>query len=196
MELNRLLDQKVKSRTEQLHELNAKLEHQVKVDALTGAYNRRALNDEIQERFAETKRQRLGTLAFAMLDVDYFKNYNDYYGHLKGDEILKQLVQVISQNLPANAFLARYGGEEFAIVMQNVPLQVSVDVMDKVLQAIRQAQFEHCRRGDGKNFVTVSMGMACMDSAQMFEDIHALMRAADEKLYEAKQSGRDQLKAA
>lgn len=196
MELNRLLDQKVKSRTEQLHELNAKLEHQVKVDALTGAYNRRALNDEIQERFAETKRQRLGTLAFAMLDVDYFKNYNDYYGHLKGDEILKQLVQVISQNLPANAFLARYGGEEFAIVMQNVPLQVSVDVMDKVLQAIRQAQFEHCRRGDGKNFVTVSMGMACMDSAQTFEDIHALMRAADEKLYEAKQSGRDQLKAA
>ena len=196
MELNALLDQKVKSRTEQLHELNAKLEHQVKVDALTGAYNRRALNDEIQERFAEAKRLPHGTLMFAMLDVDYFKNYNDYYGHLKGDEILKQLVQVIAKTLPASAFLARYGGEEFAIVMQNVPLQVSVDLMDKVMNAIRLAQFEHCKRGDHKNFVTVSMGMACMDREQHYKDIHALMKAADEKLYEAKQAGRDQLKAA
>ncbi|CAM4078229.1 GGDEF domain-containing protein [Acinetobacter pragensis] len=196
MELNRLLDQKVKSRTEQLHELNAKLEHQVKVDALTGAYNRRALNDEIQERFSETKHQQHGTLIFAMLDVDYFKNYNDYYGHLKGDEILKQLVQIIAKSLPPSAFLARYGGEEFAIVLQNVPLQVSVDLMDAVMDAIRQAQLEHCKRGDQKNIVTVSMGMACMDRNQTYADIHALMRTADEKLYEAKQSGRDQLKAA
>ena len=115
---------------------------------------------------------------------------------MKGDEILKQLVQVIANTLPASAFLARYGGEEFAIVMQNVPLQVSVDLMDKVMNAIRLAQFEHCKRGDHKNFVTVSMGMACMDREQHYKDIHALMKAADEKLYEAKQAGRDQLKAA
>lgn len=196
MELNRLLDQKVKARTEQLHELNAKLEQQVKIDALTGAYNRRALNDEIQERFAQTKRLRHGTLVFAMIDVDFFKNYNDYYGHLKGDEVLKQLVQVIGGILPPSAFLARYGGEEFAIVVQNVPLQVSVDLMTKVLNAVRDAQLEHCRRGDSKTYVTVSMGMSCMDNEQPYADIHALMRAADEKLYEAKQAGRDQLKAA
>lgn len=194
MELNRLLDQKVQSRTEQLHALNAKLEHQVQTDALTGAYNRRALNAEIQVRFLETQRQHQGTLIFAMLDVDYFKNYNDYYGHLKGDDILRNLVQVISDNLPSSAFLARYGGEEFAVVMQNVPFQVSVELMNTVLDAIRQQGFEHHNRQDHKNFVTVSVGMAFMDRQHRYIDIHALMKAADVKLYEAKHSGRDQLK--
>lgn len=196
IELNTLLDQKVKSRTAQLHDLNAQLEHQVKVDALTGAYNRRALNEEIQETFSRVKRQYDATLIFVMIDVDFFKNYNDYYGHLKGDEILKQLVQVISAALPKSAFLARYGGEEFAVLMQNVPLQVAAELMQKVLQAVRKQQFEHCRRGDAKDYVTVSMGMACMTRTQVYEDIQSLMRVADEQLYEAKQAGRDQLKAA
>lgn len=194
LELNRLLDQKVKSRTEQLHELNAKLEHQVRTDALTGAYNRRALNAEIQERFSETIRQEQGTLIFVMLDVDYFKNYNDYYGHLKGDDILQQLVKIISKILPASAFLARYGGEEFAVVMQNVPFKVSVALMNDVLEAIRQQQLEHCNRPDNKNYITVSMGLACMDRQHRYSDIHELMKSADVKLYEAKQAGRDQLK--
>lgn len=195
MELNSLLDQKVKARTEQLHELNAKLEHQVKIDALTGAYNRRALNDEIQQRFAETLRQHHGTLIFAMLDVDYFKNYNDYYGHLKGDEILQQLVQVISARLPPSAFLARYGGEEFAIVMQNVPFPAAAELLDAVLDTVRRQRFEHCRRQDAKAYVTISMGVACMNRQQRYADIHALMKSADAQLYAAKQAGRDQLQA-
>lgn len=195
MELNSLLDQKVKARTEQLHELNAKLEHQVKIDALTGAYNRRALNDEIQQRFAETLRQHHGTLIFAMLDVDYFKNYNDYYGHLKGDEILQQLVQVISARLPPSAFLARYGGEEFAIVMQNVPFPAAAELLDAVLDAVRRQRFEHCHRQDAKAYVTISMGVACMHRQQRYADIHALMKSADAQLYAAKQAGRDRLQA-
>ncbi|WP_374574312.1 diguanylate cyclase domain-containing protein [Acinetobacter sp.] len=195
MELNSLLDQKVKARTEQLHELNAKLEHQVKIDALTGAYNRRALNDEIQQRFSETLRQHHGTLIFAMLDVDYFKNYNDYYGHLKGDEILQQLVQVISARLPPSAFLARYGGEEFAIVMQNVPFPAAAELLDAVLDTVRRQRFEHCRRQDAKAYVTISMGVACMNRQQRYADIHALMKSADAQLYAAKQAGRDQLQA-
>ena len=129
-----------------------------------------------------------------MLDVDYFKNYNDYYGHLKGDDILRNLVQVISDNLPSSAFLARYGGEEFAVVMQNVPFQVSVELMNTVLDAIRHQGFEHHNRQDHKDFVTVSVGMAFMDRQHRYIDIHALMKAADVKLYEAKHSGRDQLK--
>ena len=73
MILNSSLDQKVKARTEQLRELNAKLEHQVNIDALTGAFNRRALNDQIQQQFLYCQQHPHSTLIFAMLDVDYFK---------------------------------------------------------------------------------------------------------------------------
>ncbi len=193
-ELNNSLDQKVKARTEQLRELNAKLEHQVNIDALTGAFNRRALNDQIQQQFLYCQQHPHSTLIFAMLDVDYFKNYNDYYGHLKGDEILQNLVKVIQTVLPESAYLARYGGEEFAILLTDVPVQAAFQSLEKVLIKIREQQFEHLNRTDDKSYVTVSMGISWMDQTHPYPDIHALMKAADVQLYAAKQAGRDQLK--
>ncbi|WP_312331481.1 sensor domain-containing diguanylate cyclase [Acinetobacter variabilis] len=194
MILNSSLDQKVKARTEQLRELNAKLEHQVNIDALTGAFNRRALNDQIQQQFLYCQQHPHSTLIFAMLDVDYFKNYNDYYGHLKGDEILQNLVKVIQTVLPESAYLARYGGEEFAILLTDVPVQAALEFLEKVLHKIREQQFEHLNRADDKSYVTVSMGISWMDQTHPYPDIHALMKAADVQLYAAKQAGRDQLK--
>ncbi|MBO3661485.1 GGDEF domain-containing protein, partial [Acinetobacter variabilis] len=194
MILNSSLDQKVKARTEQLRELNAKLEHQVNIDALTGAFNRRALNDQIQQQFLYCQQHPHSTLIFAMLDVDYFKNYNDYYGHLKGDEILQNLVKVIQTVLPESAYLARYGGEEFAILLTDVPVQAALEFLEKVLHKIREQQFEHLNRTDDKSYVTVSMGISWMDQTHPYPDIHALMKAADVQLYAAKQAGRDQLK--
>jgi diguanylate cyclase (GGDEF)-like protein len=194
LELNSSLDQKVKERTVQLSELNEKLELQAQIDALTGAFNRRALNTEIQRQFNETSQQHNAVLAFAMLDVDYFKNYNDYYGHLKGDEILQQLVQVIQSNLPEHAYLARYGGEEFAVIIRNMPVVVVEQTLQHVLHIIRQQQFEHLNRGDHKQYVTISIGAAYMDRKHQYHDIHALMKAADQQLYLAKNAGRDQLK--
>lgn len=193
-ELNSSLDQKVKSRTEELHNLNAKLELQVKTDALTGAFNRYALNHEIQQLFDQTPTYSDKTLIFAMLDVDYFKNYNDYYGHLKGDVILQSLVKVLKQSLPETAFLARYGGEEFAIVMHNVPIPVAEQYLLQVLDAVRQQQFEHLNRSDGKDYVTLSIGVAYKNREHPYANIHELMKAADVQLYAAKQAGRDQLK--
>ena len=193
-ELNSSLDQKVKARTQQLHELNAMLEHQINIDALTGAFNRRALNTEIQQQFLHCQQHLQSTLVFAMLDVDYFKNYNDYYGHLKGDEILQNLVKVIQSALPESAYLARYGGEEFAILLSDVPVQAALQLLEKVLHKIREQQFEHLNRADDKSYVTVSMGVAWMDRAYRYPDIHELMKAADAQLYVAKQAGRDQLK--
>ena len=194
LELNSSLDQKVKERTVQLSELNEKLELQAQTDVLTGAFNRRALNTEIQRQFNETSQQHNAVLAFAMLDVDYFKNYNDYYGHLKGDEILQQLVQVVQNNLPEHAYLARYGGEEFAVIIRNMPVVVVEQTLQHLLHIIRQQQFEHLNRGDQKQYVTISIGAAYMDRKHQYHDIHALMKAADQQLYLAKNAGRDQLK--
>lgn len=148
----------MQQRTSQLHDLNEKLEYQIQIDALTGAYNRRALNQEIQQRFIETQQNSHATLVFAMMDVDYFKNYNDFYGHLKGDEVLQNLVKVIGAVLPHNAYLARYGGEEFAIVLYNVPIAIISQIMQTVLDAVCSARFEHHNRLDGKDYVTLSMG--------------------------------------
>lgn len=194
LELNSSLDQKVKERTVQLSQLNKRLEIQAKTDALTGAFNRRALNSEIQRQFNETAQQHNAVLAFAMLDVDYFKTYNDYYGHLKGDEILQHLVQVIQSNLPEHAYLARYGGEEFAIILRNMPVVVVEKSLQHLLQIIREYQFEHLSRTDHKQYVTVSIGAAYMDRNHPYPDIHELMKAADQQLYLAKNAGRDQLR--
>lgn len=192
-ELNQSLDQKVKERTKQLNELNEKLEQQINIDALTGAFNRRALNIEIQQHFDDIKTKSEGTLVFAMLDVDYFKNYNDFYGHLKGDDVLQNLVRIIQLALPRSAYVARYGGEEFAILLRDTPSEYVQHQLNRVLQNIRAAQIEHSNRPDDKCYVTVSIGAACMINNDDYPDIHSLMKAADVQLYQAK-NGRDQLK--
>lgn len=117
--LNRTLDQQVAERTHTVIQLNEQLKFQLKLDSLTGAYNRYALNEMLQDYFSGQKNSHY-PIGFFMLDVDFFKNYNDAYGHLKGDEVLKKLVQVITQQLPEGGFLARYGGEEFAIIVPNM----------------------------------------------------------------------------
>lgn len=194
VELNNSLDHKVKLRTEELDSLNAQLEHQVKIDALTGAFNRRALNIEIQRLFDMTPSNSDNTLIFVMMDVDFFKNYNDYYGHLKGDVILQNLVKVIQGSMPSSAYLARYGGEEFAIVMHNVPIPVAEIYLQRVMDAVRQQVFEHVNRPDQKGYITLSLGMAYKNRTCTYTDIHELMKAADVQLYAAKQAGRDQMK--
>ncbi|OTG69591.1 histidine kinase [Acinetobacter sp. ANC 4470] len=192
VELNSSLDHKVQQRTSQLHQLNEKLARQIQIDALTGTFNRHALNIEIQRLFIQTQNHTNSTLTFAMLDVDYFKNYNDYYGHLKGDIILKDLVKVIQQALPESAYVARYGGEEFAIILHDVPNAVVLNVLQQVLNAVRKNQFEHLNRPDQKQYVTLSMGVAWIDQEHQYADIHELMKAADVQLYAAKHAGRDQ----
>lgn len=196
LSLNNSLDVKVKERTAQLSQLNAKLELQVKIDALTGAYNRRALNDEILLRFEQTCQQPEYTLAFVMLDVDYFKKYNDHYGHLKGDQVLQQLVLILNRALPKNAYVARYGGEEFALILHNVPIALLEPMMAQVLQAVRAEQIQHIARQDAKNYVTVSMGVAWMTGKQPYASVLEFMKAADQQLYLAKEAGRDQYRIA
>ena len=191
--LNNSLDLKVQERTEQLSLLNEKLEIQIKTDALTGAYNRRALNEEIQRLYFETLQNKRHIVVFAMLDVDYFKKYNDHYGHLKGDQILRNLVKVLQNTLPKNAFVARYGGEEFAILLHDIPHPAIAPLMQKVLQAVRDADFEHVAREDHKQYVTLSMGVAWMTREQAYTHVDDFMKAADANLYQAKHAGRDQV---
>ena len=159
--------------------------HQVRTDALTGAYNRYALNIEIQQRF-EQAIQAESSLGFYMIDVDYFKKYNDHYGHLKGDDILKALVKTIGLILPASGFLARYGGEEFAILLSDLNMEQTQKFAEKLCRVIREQQLEHINREDGKDFITISVGVAIMDSVHIYKSVDCLMKTADQQLYQAK----------
>lgn len=183
--LNKDLDQKVLERTQTVLDLNKQLELQVRTDALTGTYNRHALNIEIQQRYEDAVLKHK-KLAFFMLDIDFFKNYNDLYGHLKGDEILKYMVAALKLILPEGAFLARYGGEEFAILISDVDANTSTHLAERWLEYIRDCQWVHLGRKDNKKIVTVSAGVAVMDAKHRYKDVYALMKAADERLYRAK----------
>ena len=186
LRLNQTLDQQVNERTQHIEQLNSQLSIQLRHDALTGAYNRYALNEEIQYRF-DYAQQHKQSLAFLMLDVDYFKKYNDAYGHLKGDEILRQLVELLAKKLTEQVFLARYGGEEFAIIVHDMDVNQVMLFAEECLQHIRDAYIPHAYRLDQKSYITVSIGAAVMDKVHDYEDIIALMKAADQQLYKAKQ---------
>lgn len=184
--LNHILDQQVAERTHTVIQLNEQLKIQLKLDGLTGAYNRFALNEMLQDYFSQPADKR-AFIGFFMLDVDFFKNYNDYYGHLKGDEVLKKLVEVLRQQLPENGFLARYGGEEFAIILPNVSLLAAQAFAEQCLTAVRELNLQHQQRLDDKHVVTISIGGALMQSQQRYENADALIRCADLRLYQAKQ---------
>ena len=184
IELNENLDAQVNDRTQHIHSLNEQLTLQLRSDTLTGAYNRYALNEEIQRRF-ELAKQQQQSLAFLMIDVDYFKNYNDAYGHLRGDDVLRQLVHLITEKVSDTDFLARYGGEEFAII-SNLNTQDVILLIGACLQHIREANIAHAYRLDEKKLVTVSIGAAVMDDKHPYDDITELMKAADHQLYKAK----------
>ena len=183
--LNRDLDAKVLERTATVLQLNAQLEQQVRTDALTGAFNRHALNIEIQKRYQHAL-DSAQSLTFMMIDLDFFKNYNDMYGHLNGDDVLKNLVAALDCILPSDAFLARYGGEEFAILLSDKNERQVQHLAEQCVEYIRMLQWPHLGRLDTKKVVTISMGVAVMNHVHRYDGLYALMKAADESLYRAK----------
>ncbi|WP_298142993.1 GGDEF domain-containing protein [uncultured Acinetobacter sp.] len=184
--LNQSLDQQVVERTYTVIQLNEQLKQQLKLDDLTGAYNRYALDETLQQYF-KSSQNNSSSLAFFMLDVDFFKNYNDAYGHLHGDQVLKDLVVLLQQQLPDDGFLARYGGEEFAILVPNLSLSEAQTFAHGCLVAIRELNIQHVKRLDAKSYVTISTGGVVMDSQHVYADAKALIHCADSHLYQAKQ---------
>jgi len=156
-------------------------------DGLTNIYNRRFLEQTMTKEFARIKRYG-GTLSFIIIDLDHFKNINDTYGHLAGDEILKITSQRISECLRAADILARYGGEEFAVLLPETPLEGAEILANRLCEHIasQPIQFD--------NFeitVTASLGLAeFQDNLESHEE---LIGQADSALYKSKDNGRNQV---
>ena len=155
------------------------------VDGLTGAYNKRHFDEELERevfRFFRYKR----SLSMLLIDIDHFKKINDTYGHLAGDSVLAQLGSVISSNIGREETFCRYGGEEFALLMPEVGIKDAVQKAERLRQLIQDTIFSF---DEMEIPVTVSIGVAEPGpSVDVPED---LVQAADERLYEAKRSGRN-----
>ena len=130
-----------------------------------------------------------------MIDVDYFKNYNDHYGHAGGDEVLRRVAQALRDQLRRPGDLvARYGGEEFMCVLPQTERSSARFLAQRCVDAVRQLQLPHANRPDA-SCVTISIGLAERRSMAS-KNLQGLIDAADQALYEAKGDGRDTVREA
>ncbi|ALI04806.1 cellulose biosynthesis regulator YedQ [Pseudomonas sp. FW306-02-F02-AA] len=177
-----------------LIELNQTLEVLASEDKLTGLANRRHFDQFLDIEFKRAKRQR-SPLSLILIDVDFFKRYNDHYGHLAGDECLRIISQSIKQCVRRPADMtARYGGEEIAVVMPNTDESGARSVAEAILLGIAQARLEHLSSPFGS--VTASLGLATFTAYDSEHDETSLIDLADRALYLAKSQGRNRLSVA
>jgi two-component system cell cycle response regulator len=169
----------------QLKALNQKLQSLAVTDGLTGLHNHRAFQDYLEEQFRTAMRNKQ-PLALILMDVDHFKQYNDTYGHQAGDEVLRQVAQILQANVREGDFVARYGGEEFVIVLPRTDLESAVAVAERLRRAVESAEW-HLRP------ITGSFGVACIRPDM--ETRQELIEAADQALYQAKKNGRNRVEA-
>ena len=161
-------------------------------DELTQAYNRRFFNQTFSKEL-QSARRKGEIFCIAMLDIDYFKNYNDTYGHVQGDKALQSVVTHLSEKLQrAGDYLFRIGGEEFIIIYSDMKsFKEAQDFSSKVVKAVENIQIEH-KTSECSNVLTISLGLLSLSSSVRMDNEQILERI-DELLYRAKDSGRNQV---
>lgn len=178
-----------KQAEQKLMEANRMLNQLSRLDGLTQIPNRRSLDEILRQRW-ERSVQHSQALSFIMLDIDYFKLYNDTYGHLGGDQCLKQVAAAICDSVrKEDDYPARYGGEEFAIVLPNTKQEQALQIAEKIRAAVEALRIQHVSSKSGP-WVTVSLGVASIIPYPGAEP-HDLISMADKALYRAKQEGRN-----
>lgn len=160
-------------------------------DMLTGIPNRRHFEDVVHNEWNRAMRYSK-PLCLMMLDVDFFKQYNDHYGHAAGDDCLKAVANCARDALRrADDIVARWGGEEFVCLLSGLTQQHAIDQAEKMLVCIRELNIAHSGSAVADH-VTVSLGLAMMDLSR-HTNWQTLLEQADQALYQAKQQGRDRL---
>jgi diguanylate cyclase (GGDEF)-like protein/PAS domain S-box-containing protein len=187
-----MFDISERKRTEQeLVRLKQELEELSFKDGLTGVGNRRLFDSIIEMEWAKARRDRQ-PLSLIMLDIDYFKQYNDRYGHIKGDECLKQVARALgAAGTRARDFFARFGGEEFALVLPETDDKAAQVVAERCRSLIFKQQIPHEGSKAGQ-ILTISLGVGTIVPGQDDEPI-AFIEKVDRLLYRAKQGGRNRV---
>jgi diguanylate cyclase (GGDEF)-like protein len=162
-------------------------------DDLTGCFNRRKLNDDLEGELERAKRYGK-EFSILMADIDWFKKYNDYHGHHKGDKLLIKLVRILSNNIRLNDKLYRYGGEEFVVLLPETGEAGAKEVAEKLRRAVEENNFKDAEKSQPNLIVSISIGGASYpkNGTSSVE----ITNAADSALYEAKKAGKNIVKFA
>jgi diguanylate cyclase (GGDEF)-like protein len=167
--------------------LYRRMEKLARFDELTNIYNRRAFQEVVEAELVQS-RQKTSRLSLVMVDIDFFKQVNDRYGHQMGDQVLAQVAELIKQNLRAEDSVARFGGEEFVIILPGADCRTALQVAERARRAMEGANWP-----DGQK-ITFSAGVASYpDDGEKLAD---LLQSADRALYSAKSGGRNQVRHA
>jgi len=155
------------------------LSNEAKMDTLTGIYNKRYFNDILKNHIDEKR-----YFSLAILDIDDFKKINDTYGHLTGDQVLKEFVQLVLEKLDQSDLLARWGGEEFLIIFSKNSLEEAREKLQSIYQAINTYEFQKA------GYLTASFGLTHLLEN---DDVYSIVERADKALYEAKMKGKNMI---
>ena len=170
-------------------DLTAKLQELSRVDQLSGLFNRRAYEQDGKLLFEQAKRSEISVSIF-MIDIDHFKDYNDAYGHQKGDEAIKTQAKILKSVFARESdIIGRFGGEEFIVIVNNIDATTSEKMARKILDAWGEKRIEH-GHGKGGKYLSCSIGiMNIVPNKKM--SFHDMIGMADNALYQAKSEGRN-----
>jgi diguanylate cyclase (GGDEF)-like protein len=157
------------------------------VDGLTQIFNRRYFNEALEREFNRSGRYQRA-LSLILFDIDFFKRVNDTHGHLAGDGLLRQMAAAVRQRLRREDIFARTGGEEFAVLLPEIGIEGARTTAEKVRRIVEITPFRHEQKAIP---CTVSLGLAALSGTE--EAAEVLYRAADDRLYQAKQAGRNRV---
>lgn len=177
--------------SKKLHSVNKKLETASITDSLTELYNRRYFNLVYNRELTRSIRENT-SITFMMLDIDYFKGYNDFYGHLQGDRTLQAIAKVMKETLKRPGdYLFRLGGEEFGVLISDITEDNAYRMAEKLRKSIEGLKIEH-KENKANTYVTLSIGAIVLIPDQD-TDPEKIIQKADENLYNAKHHGRNQV---
>jgi diguanylate cyclase (GGDEF)-like protein len=185
-----LIDKLIRN-NQQIKRANQELILLANIDGLTLIQNRRSFDNYLQQEWHRAVEEQ-HPLTVILCDVDYFKAYNDNYGHQAGDECLRQLARVISCTVTdINDFVARYGGEEFAVILPNKDVSLSMVVAENMLKNVQKLQLPHAKSSISP-YVSLSIGIASIIPTEQTSP-ETLIQQSDSALYTAKSQGRNQI---
>ncbi len=174
-----------------LEESNRKLTELSNTDSITGIANRRCFDTTLEHEYNRLSRSKL-QLSVIMFDIDHFKEYNDYYGHVMGDECLRQIGAVLSSCISRSVDLAaRYGGDEFACILPDTDLKDALKIAEKIRKSINSLKIEH-KKSIVANYLTISMGVLTVNYSSV-KSITEIIDSVDKLLYKAKDAGRNRI---
>jgi diguanylate cyclase len=195
VEHNKSLEDQLNNTSGQMAELRQNLDtvrKEAMTDGLTGLSNRKAFDRYLEAAISEAAADS-ATLTLLMMDIDHFKSFNDTYGHLIGDQVLRLVARSLKDGIKGRDLAARYGGEEFAIILPDTGAEAGVVVGNLLRRAVERKEVINRTTGETLGQITLSVGVAEYKPGEKPEN---LVSRADQALYSAKEAGRNQVKSA